>query len=57
MLGTPNLPTNIVPTDIARVKVSGKSPMDMRIPHLYIKIVLESNLPKSTMLVGGLGVV
>ena len=54
---TPNLPTKIVPTNIARVKHSGKSPMDMRIPPLRIKNVLESNLPKSSMLVGRLGVV
>ena len=31
---TPNLPTNIVPTNIARLKLSGKSPMDVRIPPL-----------------------
>ena len=31
---TPNLPTNIVPTNIAWLKLSGKSPMDMRIPPL-----------------------
>ena len=30
--------------------------MDMRTPPLYIKIMLESNPPKSTMLVGRLGV-
>ena len=28
----PNLPTNIVPTNIARVKISGNVPMHMRIP-------------------------
>ena len=32
---TPNLPTDIVPTNIARPKLSGKSPTDMRIPHCY----------------------
>ena len=53
---TPNPPTNIVPTNIAWVKLSGKFPMDMRIPPLYIKIVLESNPPKSTILVGRLAV-
>ena len=53
---TPNVATNIVPTNIARVKISGKSPMGLRIPALKIKIVLESNLRKSTMLAGGLGV-
>ena len=31
---TPNLPTNIVPTNIARLNLSVKSPMDMRIPPL-----------------------
>ena len=31
---TPNPPTNIVPTNIARLKLSGKSPMDMRSPPL-----------------------
>ena len=31
---TPNLPTNIVPTNIAWLKLSGRSPMDMRIPPL-----------------------
>ena len=35
---------------------SSKSPMDMRIPRLQIKIMLESNPVKSTMLVGRLGV-
>ena len=29
---TPNLPTNIIPTIIAWFNISGKSPMDMRIP-------------------------
>ena len=53
---TPNLPTKIVPTNIARLKLSGKSPMDVRIPPLQIKIMLESDPPKSTMLVGRLGV-
>ena len=53
---TPNLPTNIVPTNIARVKLSGRLPMDMRIPPLQIKIMLESNPLKSKLLIGGLGV-
>ena len=30
----PNLPTNIIPTDIARLKPSGKSPMGLGIPPL-----------------------
>ena len=34
MLGTPNLPANIVPTNIARLKLSGKSPMGLEIPPL-----------------------
>ena len=63
-LGTPwakypfaaDLPTNIVPTNIALLKLSGKSPIDTRIPSLVDKIVLESNPLKSTMLVGGSGV-
>ena len=54
--GTPNLPTNIIPTNIACLKLSGKSPMDMRILPLKIKIMLESNPLKSTMLVGRLAV-
>ena len=40
-------------------KIPGKSlgiPMDVKIPPFRIKIVLESNPRKSTMLVGGLGV-
>ena len=53
---TANLPTSIVPTNIARLKLSGKSPMDMRIPPLTFKFTLESNPQKSTMLVGRLGV-
>ena len=31
---TPNLPINIVPTNIARVKLSGKSPTGLGIPPL-----------------------
>ena len=50
-----NLPTNIVPINIAWLKLSGKSPMDVRIPPLWIQIMLESNPPKPTM-IGGLGV-
>ena len=30
----PNLPTNITPTNIARLKLSGKSPMGLGIPPL-----------------------
>ena len=53
---TPNLPTNIPPTKIARVKLSGKSPIDIRCPPLEIKIMFESNPLKPTMLVGRLAV-
>ena len=52
---TPNLPTNIVHTNIDWLKLSGKSPVDMRIPPIQIKIMLESPPLKSTMLVGRLG--
>ena len=31
---TPNLPTDIVPTNIVRLKLSGKIPMDMTVPPL-----------------------
>ena len=47
--GTPNLPT-IIPTRIAWLKLSGKSPMGMRVPHLNIKILLESDPPTSRIL-------
>ena len=53
---TPNFPTNIIPTNIAWLKLYGKFPMDMRIPPLKFKIVLESSPLKSTILVGRLGV-
>ena len=53
---TPNLPTNIIPTNIAWLKLSGKSPVCLGIPPLRIKIMFESNPLKSTMLVGRLGV-
>ena len=53
---TPNLPTNIAPTNIAWLKLSGKSPMGLGISPLKFKIVLESNPLKPTMLVGRLGV-
>ena len=54
---TPNLPTDITPTNIARLKLSGKSSMGLEIPPLSIKMMLESNPLKSTMLGGRLGVV
>ena len=53
---TPNPPTNIVPTSIARLRLSGSFPTGMRIPSLRIEIMLESNPLKPTMLVGRLGV-
>ena len=54
---TPNPHTNIMPSNNAWLKLSGKSPMDMRVPPLIIKIMLESNPLKSIILVGRLGVV
>ena len=44
------------PTNIAWLKLYGIFPMDMRTPLLIIKIMLESNPLKSTMLVGSLSV-
>ena len=35
---TPNRPTNITPTNMARVKLFGKSPMDMRVPPLRLRL-------------------
>ena len=50
---TPNLPTNIsYPyTKICRLNNSQKFPMDVRMPPLKIKILLESNPQKSRILV------
>ena len=42
---TPNLPTQIVPNKICWLKLSGKCPMDMRIPPLRIKIKYASVKP------------
>ena len=53
---SPNLPTKIMPTKIAWLKYSGKFPMDIRIPPLKIKILLESNPLKSRILVRRLAV-
>ena len=47
----PNLPTTILPAKIPWLKLSGEFPMDMRIPPLRIKTLLESNPLKSTILV------
>ena len=52
----PNLPTKSLPTKIARLKLSGKFPMDLRVIPLKIKIVLESNPLKSRILVRRLAV-
>ena len=48
---TPNLPTNITPTNIAWLELSGKSPMGLGISPLKHKIMFESNPLKPTMLV------
>ena len=55
-LFTPDPPTNITSTNIAWVKLSGKSPIDLGIPPFKINIMLDSNPPKSTMSVRGLAV-
>ena len=47
---TPNLPTKIMPTKIAWLKLSGKFSMGLGIPPLKIKILLGSNPPKSRIL-------
>ena len=44
---TPSLPAKTVPTKIAWLKVSEQFPVDMRIPTLKIKTLLESNPLKS----------
>ena len=44
------------PTNLAWLKLSGKSHMGRQNPPLEVKIMLESNPPKSTMLVGRLAV-
>ena len=54
MIITPNLPTKITPTKIAWLRLSGKFPMGLGIPPGKLKIVLESNPLKSTMLARGL---
>ena len=53
---TPNLPARIIPTKIAWFRISGKFPMDVRIPPLGIKILLESNPLKSRILVRRLAI-
>ena len=42
--------SEIIPTKIRRLGISGKFPMDMRIPPLRTKIMLESNPLKSIIL-------
>ena len=56
MSNTPNLPTNIIPTKIAWLKLSWKFPTGQGISPLKIKIMLESDPLKSIMLVRRLGV-
>ena len=46
----PNLPTKITPAKTARLKPSGRFPIDLRIPPLNIKIMLESSPLKSSKL-------
>ena len=50
---TPNLPTNIVPTNIAWLKLSGEFPVNIGIPPLRIKIVIRSSKPWSGKDKGG----
>ena len=50
-LATPNLPTQIIPAKIRRLRISGEICIDMRIPPLHINIMLESNPPRSRILV------
>ena len=42
-----DLEANIIPSRTRWLKLSGKSPMDLRTPPLNIKILPESNPPKS----------
>ena len=53
---TPDFPTNIIPTNIAWLKLSGKFPRGLGMPPLKFRIMFVSNPLKPTMLVGGLGV-
>ena len=50
-LATKIAPTKIIPTKICRLTISGKRPMDLRIPPLNIQIMLGSNPLKSRILV------
>ena len=53
---TPNLPTTIIPAKTTCIKLYGSFPMDMRIPPLKSKIMLEANPLKSRILVQRLAV-
>ena len=53
---TPKLPTKIIPTKIRWLEIDGKFPMDMRIPPLSTKFLLESNPLKSRICVRRLAV-
>ena len=55
-LATPNLPANIIPTEICWLKLSGTFPMGLGIPPLKLKIMLESNPLRSRILVRRLAV-
>ena len=48
---TPNLPTTTLPTKVRWLNKSGRLPMDMIIPPLWLKIQLESNPLKSRIVV------
>ena len=50
----PNLPTKIIPAKMRWLNISRKLPMDMRVPPLKTKILLESSPLKSRILVGRL---
>ena len=45
--GSPYLPAKIIPTKITWLNISGRFPVDTRIPPLKIKNLLESNPLKS----------
>ena len=53
---TPSLPTKIIPAKIRWLNISGKFPVDMRVPPLEIKILLESKPLKFRILVRRLAV-
>ena len=51
----PNLPTETIPAKIRGRRASGKSPVDVRIPPLELKILIESKPPESGILVRRIG--